>query len=400
MSIDHRSEPPPTTDLVIVGGGIAGAATAFHAARAGLGAVLVERRPLLASLTTAAAAGGYRLQLDNEEEYRLISESVDLFLDFAEATGQSEYDPAIQQQGYLWVTTEEGRAAQQRDLVAAQRSWGLRDVELLAADALRDRFSWVSPAAIQARYRGADGLIDPRRVAFGLAAGARVPVVVGCEVTGLRLGADGSRVTGVETSAGTISAAAVVIAAGPFSRTVAGWAGVALGIETVQRTKVVMPEVPEVPSGAPMTIDDDTGAHWRPAFGGAFLLFTDPSTPPSEPAEDLPLDHRFPGRLLDPSSPQAVARVAPFWADVWARGSDHVLLQAGQYVMTPDRRPLLGELSVEGLFVNTGYSGHGIMGSPAGSRIVIDAVTGKLRADDNPFRPDRTFEARPRHDAL
>src|SRR5690242_15758216 len=144
MSIDHRSEPPPTTDLVIVGGGIAGAATAFHAARAGLRAVLVERRPLLASLTTAAAAGGYRLQLDNEEEYRLISESVDLFLDFAEATGQSEYDPAIQQQGYLWVTTEEGRAPQQRDLVAAQRSWGLRDVELLAADALRDRFPWVS----------------------------------------------------------------------------------------------------------------------------------------------------------------------------------------------------------------------------------------------------------------
>jgi sarcosine oxidase subunit beta len=400
VPIEYRSEPPRTADLAIVGGGIAGASTAFHAARAGLRAVLLERRPSLASLTTAAAAGGFRLQLDNEEEYRLISESVDLFLGFAEATGQTDYDPGVRHQGYLWVTTEEGRASAQGDLVQAQRSWGLDDVELIATDELRRRFPWVSPAAIQARYRAADGLIDPRAVAFGLTAGARVPVVVGCEVTGLRLGGDGPRLDGVETSAGPISAGAVVIAAGPFSRTVAGWAGVPLGVETVQRTKVVMPEVPEVPPDAPMTIDDDTGAHWRPAFGGAFLLFTDPATPPSEPAEDLPLDHRFPRRLQDPASPHAVARIAPFWADVWARGSDLVLLQAGQYVMTPDRRPLLGGLPVEGLFVNTGYSGHGVMGSPAGSRIVIDAVTGKLRPEDNPFRPDRPFEARPRHDAL
>ena len=400
MPIRYDAAPPGTADLVVIGGGIAGAATAFHAAKAGLDTVLIERRPSLASLTTAAAAGGFRLQLDNEEEYRLISESVELFLRFAEATGQDDYDPQVRQRGYLWVSTDEGRAEEQRRLVAEQRSWGLDDVELLGPEDLRARFPWVTGEAVQARFRQGDGLIDPRRIAFGLAAGARVPVMVGCAAIGLRLSRDGSRLIGVETDRGPISSPAVVVAAGPFCSVVAGWAGLELPVETIQRTKVVMPGVPEVPADGPMAIDDDTGAHWRPAFGGAFLLFTDPATPPSAPAEDLPLDHRFPGRLLDPDSPQAVARVAPFWRSVWERGSDHVLLQAGQYVVTPDRRPLLGTLGVEGLFVNTGYSGHGIMGSPAGSRIVVETMTGALAPQDNPFRPDREMAPRPRQDSL
>jgi len=46
------------------------------------------------------------------------------------------------------------------------------------------------------------------------------------------------------------------------------------------------------------------------------------------------------------------------------------------------------------LAVNTGYSGHGIMGSIGGSRRAVDAITGTLRAEDNPLRPDRPMQAR------
>jgi glycine/D-amino acid oxidase-like deaminating enzyme len=52
------------------------------------------------------------------------------------------------------------------------------------------------------------------------------------------------------------------------------------------------------------------------------------------------------------------------------------------------------------MFVNTGYSGHGVMGGPAGARVVVDTITGKLDPLDNPFRPDRTFAERPRRDVL
>jgi glycine/D-amino acid oxidase-like deaminating enzyme len=143
-----------------------------------------------------------------------------------------------------------------------------------------------------------------------------------------------------------------------------------------------------------MTIDDDTGAHWRPGLQGAYLLYTDPDEPPGPPAEDLPTDHGFALGLLDPESPVSVARVAPFWRGVWERGSANWILQAGQYTMTPDHRPLLGPTPVEDLYVNTGYSGHGIMGSAAGSRIAVDTLTGGLSPDQNPFRLDREFQPR------
>ena len=400
MAIHYLSGPPATAQLVIVGGGIVGTATAFYSARAGIRPLILERRPALSTLTTAAAAGGFRLQLDNEEEYRLIRESVELFLNFEEMSEQSDYNPEVRRQGYLWLTTRRDRARDQHAIVEAQRSWGLSDVQILDATTVRGVFPWVSPEVLQARFRQDDGLLDPRTVALGLAAGSRARVVTGCSVTGFRLDADRGRLAGVETTKGFIATRTAVIAAGPFSSEVARWAGVELPLTTVQRQKVVLPDVPEVPPDAPMTIDEDSGAHWRPAFRGAFLLFTDPSTPPSPPAEDLPIDQSFAFKLLQPKSPQAVARVAPFWKRVWDRGVVQWMIQAGQYDVTPDRRPILGPLPVEGLFVNSGYSGHGVMGGPAGSRVVIDVLTGKLAALENPFRPDRTFEERPRLDML
>lgn len=398
MGIEYLSTVPRTADLVIVGGGIVGAATAFHASRAGLRPLVVERRAALSSLTTAAAAGGFRLQLDSEEELRLVRESVELFVSFGEATGQREYDPGVRQEGYLWLTTTEEGAERQRRLVASQRAWGLDDVELLPGEDARREFPYVAADVVQARFRRGDGVLDPKQLALGLAAGSGAHVALRCEVTGFHT--TGDRLVAVETSSGPVSTELAVIAAGPFSGLLAAAAGMDLPVTTVLRQKVVLPEVPQVPPHAPMTIDDDSGAHWRPAFGGAYLLFTDPATPPSPPAEDLPVDHGFAFRLLDPASPVSVARVAPFWREVWDRGSAHWMIQPGQYTMTPDRRPLLGIAGVEGLYLNSGYSGRGVMGGPAGSRLLVDVVTGKLPEDENPYRVDRTFAARPHLDPL
>ena len=69
-------------------------------------------------------------------------------------------------------------------------------------------------------------------------------------------------------------------------------------------------------------------------------------------------------------------------------------LQAGQYTYTPDRRPLLGPTIIPGLALNTGYSGHGIMGSVGGSRRAVDAITAALAPGANPFRPDRPMATR------
>jgi sarcosine oxidase subunit beta len=402
MPIRYLPALPQGAELVIIGGGIVGAATAFHASRAGLRPLLLERRPALCSLTTAVAAGGVRLQLDTEEQLRLVRESAELFAHFAEVTGQAEYRSGLRRHGYLWLTTSADGAERQRRLVAEQRGWGVTDVELLSGDEARRAFPFVGPEVVQARYRAEDGLLDPKGVTLGLAAASGAQVVVGCEVVGLRCrgGGGGGRVVEVETTLGRVGADAVVVAAGPFSGEVARLAGVELPVSTVRRQKLVLPEVPQVPASAPMTVDDDTGVHWRPAFRGASLLFADPATPPSPPSDDVPLDHRFVFQLLDPSSPVSAARVAPFWRDVWAVWSAPWMLQAGHYTMTPDHRPLIGSTAVEGLLLNSGYSGRGVMAGPAGSRHLVDLLSGKISAADNPFRPDRSFAERPAFDIL
>src|SRR5438067_13921172 len=111
------SELPGSAELVVVGSGIVGAATAFFAARAGLRVLVVERRPALCSLTTAVAAGGYRLQLEHREELDLVRRSLALFEDFAEQTGQRLHDPGLRRQGYLWLARREDTAARQSQLV-------------------------------------------------------------------------------------------------------------------------------------------------------------------------------------------------------------------------------------------------------------------------------------------
>jgi sarcosine oxidase, subunit beta len=411
--------PPPTADVVIVGAGVVGCATAFRAARAGLRTVVLDARPRPATLTTPAATGAFRLQFDNAEEIALVREGIELYADFAERAGLPGYDVGLRRQGYLFCARDEAAAARQRDLVARQHGFGLTDVELLDGDEVRRRFAYIGEAVVSARYRAGDGFVDQVRLAWGYAlaasggpgvdrpaGAAQATFALGQRVTGLRR--VGGRIIAVETHDGAIAAPIVVLATGPFLGRTAALADVEVPIAPTRRQKVVVPDAPEVPQDAPMTIDEETGAHWRPALRGAYVLLTERDTVPTDPAWSVPTSADFAFRLLDPASADAVAHVAPFWADVWERGVNW-LMQAGQYEYTPDHRPFLSATSVDGLWLNGGWSGHGVMGSGGGSRLLLDAIVGTATGPSwgirigspsaNPFRLDRPMEAG-RHDVL
>jgi sarcosine oxidase, subunit beta len=383
---------PATAELVIIGGGIVGAATAFFAARAGLQAVVIEKRPLIAGHTTMNATGAFRAQFDNPEEMALVREGIALFEDFANVTGLPGWDIGLCQQGYLWLATNPATATRQREQVQQQRDWGLDDVEWFDGDEARRHFPYLSASVIGARYRSKDGWLDVRRLAMGYALASQATFVLNTAVTGFDLG--GGRVRGVRTTRGDIATERVVIAAGPFSGVVAQLAGLDLALSLVRRQRVLLLDVPEVPADAPMTIDDETGAHWRPSPHGAHLMWTQPDELTGPPQEDVATRADFAFALLDPVSPQSVTRISPFWQSVWDRGTSHWYLRAGQYTYTPDRRPFLGPTPITGLYLNTGYSGHGIMGSAGGSLLAVDTITGALAPEQNPFRLDRPMVPR------
>jgi sarcosine oxidase, subunit beta len=411
-TVRFADAPPSTADVVVIGGGVIGCATAFFAARAGLTVVVLERRAALATLTTPASTGAFRLQFDNAEELSLVREGVELFESFAARTGLTGWDLGLRHGGYLFCSLTDASVERSGRLVARQREWGLTDVELLSGDQARSRWPWLSPDVRGARYRARDGWLDPKQLSIGFALAASNPSAIPDAMRGggatfvTRAAAheivvDGGRVRGVRTVHGEVSADAVVVATGPFLAQTAGLAGIGIELRPTLRQKLVMPWLPKVPPDAPMTIDEETAAHWRPYLGGAIALFTEAETPPSEPHDPVPIEHDWAFGLLDPRSEHSLARVAPFWREVWSGGapSAHWFLQAGQYEVTPDRRPYVGQVGPDGLYLNGGYSGHGIMAGTGGSRRVVDLIAGTTKAVDNPFRPDRTIQAR-EHDIL
>ncbi len=392
-SLRVADELPRTADLVVIGGGIVGAATAFFAQRAGLRVVLLEKRSALCTLTTPVSTGAFRLQFDNPEEIALVREGVALFDQFAEIAELPGYDLSIRKQGYLFCATTEAGARHQRFFVDSLHGWGVGDVELLSGDEARYRFPYLSERIIQARFRNGDGWLDPKRLTFGYARASGATICLETPATGFVQRA--GRVTGVETPRGAIASDHVVVAAGPFSGVVAAMAGLNLDLRPTIRQKLVIPELPAIPLEGPMTIHEETAAHWRPGLRGCFGLWTQPTTPAGEALDNVPTDVDFAFGLLDPRGPASLATLSPLWQKVWEDGTPNWFLQAGQYTYTADHRPLLGSSDVDGLVLNCGYSGHGIMASAAGSRLVVDTLLGRVAASDNPFRPQRTMNERP-----
>jgi sarcosine oxidase subunit beta len=160
---------------------------------------------------------------------------------------------------------------------------------------------------------------------------------------------------------------------------------VELPLTLLRRQKVIIANVPLVPPDAPMTIDQDTGALWRPEVGGAAMAWALPEEP-SEPTEHVATDWTFPAVVLE-----GAARLVPFWhkaAETLTR--DNVFLSAGQYTCTPDHKPIIGPCrSIPGLYCSLGYSGHGIMASAGGARLLMDLIIDSSADDHNPFRADR-----------
>lgn len=379
----------PTADLVIVGGGIVGAATAFYAARSGLSSVIVERRGGLATLTTTRSLEAIRAQFEDPEDIAMMRESLGVFERFAEVVGIPGLDISLHQQGYLFLSRAEGGEATVAARVAKQRAGGLDDVELLDGDEARRRFPYLAPDVRAAAFRQRDGWLASHETTHGFVSGAGSRVEVQLETEALGFELAGGRLQGVRTTRGSISAPRAVVSAGPFSGKVAALAGLDIPFFALRRHRGGIKAHPLIPREAPMTVSLDTGAHWRPEGPGAWLGWSGAlEEKPEEPREQVAADWTFPALALE-----AIAAFTPFWEEVAASLTRaNVTVEAGQYDMTPDAKPLIGESDLPGLFLNTGYSGHGVMGSPAGARMCVDLMLGRADPLRNPFRPSRFRE--------
>ena len=381
---------PQTAPAVVIGGGIAGAVDAFHLSRAGIPPLVLERASQLAALTTSQAVACFRKQWDEPDYANLVIPSSTFYERFAEETGLSGADAEIglRQQGWLFASCAADAAARMAAFVAATRSFGVDDSEALDGDEIRRRFPWISPSVVAGAYRARDGWVSPYEVVRGLVRAADgADVRTHCPVSAILVSADGSRVVGVRTAHGDVATDTVVLAAGPFARSLASSVGVALPVEMIRHHRAMVTPQPEIPAHGPMTLDTGTGAYWRPEGGGAFLGMGQADELPGEPVDPVPADWMFPALVMD-----AASAVTPFWSAVAERATAaDVGVAAGQYTVTADGRPILGRSGIDGLWLHTGDNGWGIEGGPEAGRHLVSLITGAVPDDaaNNPYRLDR-----------
>lgn len=375
-----------TSDVIIIGGGIVGAASAFFCTRAGFKVTLLEKREALGLLTTSASLAAFRAQFAEAENIAMMRESIAFFENIRERTGLADADIGMVQQGYLFCTTNPDVPARMKKRVEFQHAQGLTDVELWDGDEARKHFPFVSPEVVGATWRAKDGWLSPNDLTNVYARAAMregALIVQDTFVTDLML--NGGKVRGVQTNQEEYYAPIVILAAGPYAKKFAARYEWELPIQLIRRQHAAVKDNALIPHDAPMTIDADTGAHWRPEARGAILAVnTDES--PGEPSDNIKPDWEFPALALD-----AVMRISPFWSEVAENLHKGDLdVRAGQYDMTPDAKPIIdAHPQIEGFYVHCGYSGHGVMGSAAGSRMLADLMTGKLKRADNPFGMER-----------
>jgi sarcosine oxidase subunit beta len=353
-----------TFDVVIAGGGIVGASVAYHLAEAGCANVLVaEREPYLGRGSTGKSMGGVRAQFSTEINVRLSLYALDFFARFEDATGRpAGYRP----QGYLFVATNEKQMGYLRANFQLQRACGLETVELLSPAEVLARMPHLrTDDIVGGSFGSTDGFLDPHSVMTGFmerAVEKGVRLWKSAEVVAIAQDARG--IAEVRTTRGPVATRVLANAAGAWAAGLAALAGVDLPVQPLRRMLIPTEPFPLIAREAPMTIDMATGFHFRPEGLGLLLAWNDPQ---EAPGFKINFDPDFVEKILL----RAVDRVPCFEAlEVNPKRA-----WAGLYEMTPDHYPILGPVpEVPGLFLANGFSGHGVMHSPATGKVLADLI--------------------------
>jgi len=311
------------SEVVVIGGGVMGAAALHYLVELGCEQPLLVERDTLASGSTGRCAGGVRTLFSDDLNRRVCAESIRRLERFEDEVGQ-ELD--LRLWGYLFLLASDADAARfaadGAQMLTPDGARGLvpqLDVDGLAAAAFDERAGYVTPDLVVQGYAR-------RAVERGAV------VEQSCAAT--RVVTDRGRVTGVETTRGTIATERVILTAGVWSSELLD-----LPVERERRYMFFTEDAPSFPAELPLTIDFETGFYFH-REGAALALGGREQT-------------------LEELAPIAARRL-PSLEDLGIRST-----WWGYYEMSPDHNALVGAArDPEGLYYATGFSGHGFQQGP------------------------------------
>lgn len=415
---------PGRTDVVVIGGGIIGAAAALELAERGLHVALCEKGEVGCE-QSSRNMGWVRLSHRDPREMPLMMESVRLWEGLNARLGE---ESGYRQCGITYACASEETLADMQGWVEYQKPFGIGAKMVGSAEGLA-AYPGIDLKIVGAMINPKDGRAEPQKAGAAFARAARRAGAVihqNCAVRAVETSA--GRISGVVTEKGRIACDAVLLAGGAWSRLFLGNMGISLPQlwvkSSVLRTGPLEggPEITLKHRDFTFTKRLDGGYTVSSALATKYEITPDslrlvgaflPTLRSEWRSLNLSLGKSFFSamgiqrrwradevtpfekiRVLDPA-PDAdlvdpilenIRKIYPFF-----RNASIAQRWAGQMDVLPDAIPVISPVeTVPGLFLATGFSGHGFGIGPGAGRLAADIVTGqKPVVDPYEFRFSR-----------
>ncbi len=350
-------------DVVVIGAGVHGLATAYYlATNHGITDVAVLDKGYVGGGGSGRNTAIVRSNYLTPEGVRFYDRSVHLYNDLA---ADLNFNVMFSRRGHLTLAHNDGSVRTMRWRAEVNKLQGI-DSEVIGPAEIKELvpFMDVSPHTrypiLGALYHPPGGVIRHDAVNWGYARGADaygVRIHQNTEVSGINV--QGGKVTGVETSKGTISTPVVVNCTAGWATTIADMAGVSLPIVThplqaavTEPVKMFLHAV--VVSGSLHVYVSQT-ERGELVFGASVDPYASYSMRGS-----LEFTEELAGHVLELMPSIAKMRVLRQWA--------------GLCDMTPDYSPIMGFTGVEGFLIDVGWGTYGFKAGPVSGEAMAQAI--------------------------
>ena len=376
----RKAEPKASYDAVVIGAGGHGLATAYYLAKLhGMTNIAVIEKGWVGGGNAGRNTTIIRSNYLYDESARIYQHALDLWTGLGR---ELNYNIMMSHRGVINLAHDEGEARVLRRRSEANRLNGI-DSEYLSPREIKDfcpplnTSETIRYPVIGGTLQRSGGVNRHDAVCWGYARAADslgVDVIERCEVTDIltEAGPDGRRrVTGVETSRGTIRTPRIASVAAGHSSIVARMAGVALPIESHPLQALVSePIKPVMPC---VVMSNAIHVYMSQSSKGELVIGAgiDHHVSYTQRGAINIIEHQM----------AALIELFPFVSRL------RMLRQWGGIVdVSPDASPIISSTPVEGFFVNCGWGTGGWKATPASGHVMADLVArGEPNAIAAPF---------------
>ncbi len=423
--ITHDATLPDSVDVVIIGGGIAGISTAFELALKGT-RVLVCEKGRVACEQSSRNWGWIRQTGRDADELPLMIESIEIWKSLAQKTGENEL--AFNQQGVLYLAGNEQEEAEHDEFMKLAREHNLDSV-LLDKQQVKEKLPLARKPYLSGLWTPSDGRAEPWYAVPALArAASRKGALIKENCAVRTIETTNNKVSSVVTEHGEVKTNRVLLAAGAWTSQMARSLGLYLPQLAVKSCVARLQPEQELFSGNladdklalaqrmdggytmalssyhQHTINADSFRYLWPFRQGAIKKFSatefkfrqQPNYPgnwtlpkPGKNADAAVRDKISvyeKNRVLDPQvEPAVVERMLQRLNNQFDQCENARVTHAwaGMIETTPDFVPVLDRSQqTDGLFIATGFSGHGFGIGPAAGRVMADLIRGDAPGHD------------------